>query len=76
MKLKSTLFGLLIGLQGFATDLVVEEFGQPPSFASIGAAVAAANDGDRILIKNRAGNVPWIEDVTVNKSLPFPQLCQ
>lgn len=53
----------------FAADLVVEEFGVSPAYPSIAAAVAAANDGDRILIKNRAGDIPWIEDITIDKSL-------
>jgi hypothetical protein len=55
----------------FATDRIVEEFGQAPAYPSITAAVAAASDGDRIIVKNRAGNIPWIEDITVNASLQF-----
>lgn len=55
----------------FAADLVVEEFGVSPAYPSIAAAVAAASDGDRILIKNRAGDIPWIENITINKSLEF-----
>ncbi|MCB9170891.1 MAG: hypothetical protein H6594_11125 [Flavobacteriales bacterium] len=54
-----------------ATDRVVEEFGQPPAYASITAAVSAAVDGDRIIIKNRAGNIPWIENISVAHSLEF-----
>lgn len=62
---------LLISTSAFGVDRVVEEFGISPAYPSIGAAVAAADDGDRIMIKNRAGNVPWLENVTVNKSLEF-----
>lgn len=54
-----------------AVDRIVEEFGVAPAYSSISAAVAAAEDGDRIIIKNRAGDIPWIEDITVNKSLEF-----
>ena len=54
-----------------AADLIVEEFGVSPAYNSINAAVTAAQDGDRIIIKNRAGNVPWIEDVAIGKSLEF-----
>lgn len=55
----------------FATDRIVEEFGTAPTYPSINAALAAAEDGDRIIIKNRAGDIPWIENITVNKSLEF-----
>ncbi len=58
-------------LKTFAADLLVEEFAVAPAFGSIGSAVAAATDGDRIIIKNRNGNMPWIENVAVNKSLQF-----
>ncbi|MCB0795386.1 MAG: hypothetical protein KDB88_11670, partial [Flavobacteriales bacterium] len=54
-----------------ATDRIVEEFGQPPAYANITSAVSAAVDGDRIIIKNRAGNIPWIENITVSASLEF-----
>lgn len=54
-----------------ATDLIVEEFGISPSYSSIAAAVAAASDGDRIFIMNRTGNIPWIENITITKSLEF-----
>ncbi len=64
-------FALLTFVQLHAVDRIVEEFGQPPAFSSITAAVNAAQNGDRIIIKNRAGNVPWIENITVNKSLQF-----
>ncbi|MCI5059188.1 MAG: hypothetical protein MRY83_23955, partial [Flavobacteriales bacterium] len=55
----------------FATDLVVENGGINPAYGSIADAVAAASNGDRIIIKNRPGNIPWIEDVTIDKSLEF-----
>ncbi len=54
-----------------ASDLVVEEFGTAPAYSSIASAVSAATDGDRILVRNRAGNIPWIENITVDKSLEF-----
>lgn len=49
-----------------AADLIVEEFGTAPTYASITAAVAASVDGDRIIIKNRAGDIPWIENITIS----------
>jgi cytoskeletal protein CcmA (bactofilin family) len=54
-----------------AADLIVEEFGTAPTYGSINAAISAAVDGDRIIIKNRAGDIPWIENFTVSKSLTF-----
>lgn len=54
-----------------AADILVEEFGISPAYPSITTAVAAAVDGDRIIIKNRSGNIPWIENITVDKSLEF-----
>ena len=65
------LFALLFTSAAFATDRIVEEFGQAPAYANITAAVAAAVDGDRIIVKNRAGNIPWIENINVNASLQF-----
>lgn len=52
-----------------AADLLVEEFGLSPAYSSISAAISAASDGDRIFIRNRAGNIPWVEELTINKSL-------
>src|SRR5690554_1947736 len=71
MKQITLLVHIVFYIQSFAADRVVEEFGFPPAYSSIGAAVAAAEDGDRIIIKNRAGNIPWIENITINKSLQF-----
>lgn len=71
MKALFTLVALTASLSLFAADRIVEEFGQSPAYPSITAAVAAASDGDRIIVKNRAGNIPWIENIAVNKSLQF-----
>jgi hypothetical protein len=58
-------------LSTFAVDRIVEEFGSAPTYPNIASAVAAAVDGDRILVKNRAGDIPWIENITIDKSLQF-----
>jgi hypothetical protein len=71
MKKLFTLALALYAAGAFAVDRVVEEFGIAPAYASIGAAVAAAQNGDRILVKNRAGDIPWIENITIDKSLEF-----
>jgi hypothetical protein len=68
---KSILLSVLIimGVLAKANDLIVEENGVSPSYDSITAAVRAANSGDRIFIKNKAGNLPWVENITITKSL-------
>jgi len=71
MKNATLIIMLFIAIRSFAVDRIVEEFGVSPAFSSINAAVAAAQSGDRIIIKNRAGNIPWIENVTIDKSLEF-----
>ncbi len=53
----------------FGADLLVEEFGVAPAYNSIQAAIDAANDADRIFIKNRTGDIPWVGDVTINKNV-------
>jgi len=64
------LFCLFFPLSGLkAADLLVQEFGPTGTFNSIGAAVSAAVDGDRIIISDRPGGPPWIENVTISKSL-------
>ena len=65
------LAAMLVAASTFATDRVVEEFGIAPTYPSITAAVSAAIDGDRVVVKNRAGDIPWIENISVNKSLQF-----
>lgn len=69
MKNVCFLLALLFTLPTFAADLVVEEFGVAPAYSSIQAAITAANAGDRILIKNRTAGIPWLENLTLNKSI-------
>ncbi|MEX1131823.1 MAG: hypothetical protein WEC15_01235 [Flavobacteriales bacterium] len=71
MKHLITLALVFCALQASAVDRIVEEFGVAPAFPNIASAVTAAEDGDRIIIKNRAGDIPWIETISVNKSLEF-----
>lgn len=61
--------GVGIASKSHAADLIVEENGVLPNYATIQAAVTAAQPGDRIFVKNKAGNVPYQENVTINKSL-------
>ncbi|HRH69057.1 MAG TPA: hypothetical protein PLB89_06100 [Flavobacteriales bacterium] len=66
----SLLFSLSMA-SAHAADRIVEEFGVSPTYPNVTSAVNAAVDGDRIVIKNRGGNIPWIENITVDKSLQF-----
>lgn len=54
-----------------AVDRVVQESGPSGTYNSIGDAVLAASNGDRIIINNRASNLPWTENITIDKSLTF-----
>ncbi len=70
--MKKVLLILVIAFTGIITkanDLIVEENGLLPSYSSIRAALAAANSGDRIFVKNKAGNLPWLENDTITKSV-------
>jgi hypothetical protein len=74
MKLKYTFLVLAMAMayatNVFAGDLIVEENGVLPNYATVQAAVNAALSGDRIFVKNKAGNVPYNENVTITaKSL-------
>ncbi|HQV50721.1 MAG: hypothetical protein IPI00_00225 [Flavobacteriales bacterium] len=71
MKQVTLVLALALSAPTFAMDRIVEEFGQAPAYPNIASAVAASVDGDRIIIKNRAGNIPWIENIAINKSLEF-----
>lgn len=72
-NLKLIVCALTFGISSttFGLDLVVQEAGPVGTYASIGAAVAASNDGDRIIINNKPGGFPWSEDILINKSLTF-----
>ena len=54
-----------------AADLIVEEFGTFPTYPSLNSALTAATSGDRIVVKNRAGDIPWIENLSISKSITF-----
>lgn len=69
MKKLLTFIIIFTSATAYATDRIVEEWGVSPTYSSIQAAIDAAVNGDRILIKNRTGGIPWIEDITIAKSL-------
>lgn len=67
--LTGIVFFLSAASNTFAADLCVNEAGSGGCYASITAALAAASDGDRILIQPKTGGVPYVENLTVNKSV-------
>ncbi|MEJ5105876.1 hypothetical protein [Chryseobacterium sp. MYb328] len=54
-----------------AADLYVRDLGAGGAYSTISAAITAASDGDRIIIKPKIGNVPYLENLSINKSLTF-----
>lgn len=54
-----------------AADLYVRDLGAGGAFSTISAAISQASNGDRIIIRPKAGNVPYVENLTINKSLSF-----
>lgn len=54
-----------------AADIYVRDLGAGGAFSTISAAIAQASNGDRIIIRPKAGNVPYVENLTIDKSLSF-----
>lgn len=62
----------LVTSMASATDLYVRDLGAGGAYASVSAAIAAASDGDRIIIKPKtSGTGAYVENLTINKSLTF-----
>jgi len=59
----------LMTLNTFGADLFVRENGAGGAYATISEAIAAAVDGDRIIIKPKAGEIPYFENLIIDKSL-------
>jgi hypothetical protein len=69
---KQLLFMAIAGLFtsiASAADLYVRDLGAGGSYATISAAITAASDGDRIIIRPKAANLPYIENLTIDKSV-------
>ncbi len=61
---------LLLGfVQVKAADFVVQQNGQPGTYASITSAINASADGDRIVIYNRPGGLTWDENLNITKAI-------
>lgn len=71
LQLSLAFLALAFSFKAVATDLCVNENGNGGCYTTITAAVAAATNGDRIIITPKAGGAPYVENVTVNKSLQF-----
>lgn len=67
--LLSTLTGLLFTASVSAADLCVNEAGSGGCYSTISAAITAASDGDRILIQPKTGGIPYVENLSINKSI-------
>jgi hypothetical protein len=71
---KQLLFIAIAGLftsMASAADLYVRDLGAGGAYPTIGAAITAAVDGDRIIIRPKAAGLPYIENLTIDKSLSF-----
>lgn len=62
--------GLFANLSS-AADLYVRENGANGAYSTVTAAITAAANGDRIIIKPKAAGAAYIENLTINKSLTF-----
>lgn len=62
----------LITSMASATDLYVRDLGAGGAYSTVSAAIAAASDGDRIIIEPKtSGTGAYVENLTINKSLTF-----
>jgi hypothetical protein len=69
---KQLLFMAIAGLFtsiASAADLYVRDLGAGGSYSTISAAITAASDGDRIIIRPKAASLPYIENLTIDKSV-------
>jgi hypothetical protein len=68
---------LLIAITGLfstvasAADLYVRNAGAGGAYSTVGAAITAASNGDRIIIQPKTNGSAYVENLTINKSLTF-----
>jgi len=68
---------LLIAIAGLfstvasAADLYVRNAGAGGAYSTVGAAITAASNGDRIIIQPKTNGSAYVENLTINKSLTF-----
>ncbi|KFF00030.1 hypothetical protein [Chryseobacterium luteum] len=71
---KKLLIVVLTGLfstTAFAADLYVRNAGAGGAYSTVSAAIAAASNGDRIIIQPKTNGTAYVENLTINKSLTF-----
>ncbi len=68
-KYYTLLIALSVTITSNGAQLMVQENGPSGTYASIQGAINAASSGDEIIVFNRAGGIPWVGDLTINKSL-------
>ncbi len=64
------LVGLITSMVS-AADLHVRNLGAGGAYATVGAAITAAANGDRIIIQPKTNGTAYVENLTINKSLTF-----
>lgn len=67
LSLIASLFTTLVS----AADLYVRDLGDGGAYPTITAAINAAADGDRIIIRRKAVGSSYVENLVINKSLTF-----
>ncbi|MDC2982190.1 hypothetical protein OAZ21_02330 [Bacteroidota bacterium] len=67
-KIYTTLIASLLLVTNYATDIYVNNSGQPGTYTTIAAAISAASSGDRIFISPYG---VYTENLTVDKSITF-----
>lgn len=68
-KITFSLFLLLFSCYSNAIDRIVQENGPAGTFPTISAAITAAVNGDRIIIHPKIGDNPYVENITIDKTL-------
>ena len=68
-KVSLCMMALVCSIASFSKDLFVEPLGLAPAYSTISAAITAAEDGDNIYIDNGVSNIPFNEDLTIDKSI-------
>lgn len=69
MKVVLVFLFAIVSASTFAADLFVKEFGGGGTYSTINDAMAVANANDRILVAAKAGDAPYIENLSITKPL-------
>lgn len=69
MKVVLAFLFSIVTASTFAADLFVKEFGGGGAYSTINDALAVSSAGDRILVAAKAGDAPYIENLSITKPL-------